>query len=158
MNAYVCKVEREFWALMEGPWASEPGGGMQYRAQWAASVRSALVATDLAQILLQLESMLRPTAFTKSWFGEGDGGVGGGGGISRVGSQSEVPEEDDGEEGSSQGGGGGGRQQQRGPDPYDIRFERLVHAGWEMDKRHHSARVAAVNRLPHALLKKVSSN
>ena len=170
--AYVSKVEREFWALAEGPWSSEPGGGMQYRARWAASIRSANGPTDLAQSILQLESVLRPIAFTPSWFGEEgtDGAAHTGGAtpqpgsrvISRAtsmadlhpagGSQAAL------ETGDDDYGIGGSQARDRstsGADPYDIRFEKLIVGGWEMDRRSHAAHAAGVNRLPRSLLKKV---
>jgi hypothetical protein len=43
----------------------------------------------------------------------------------------------------------------RAADPYDVRYERPVMKGWEVDRRHHSARVHGVNRLPLAALRKV---
>lgn len=178
--AYVSKVEREFWALAEGPWASEPGGGMQYRARWAATVRSTNGAADLAQSILQLESVLRPIAFSSSWFGEdkADGATGAGGGntshpgsraMSRAPSMGDILQsgggggasgsqaaiENEGEDGDA---GGSQARGQTSADPYDIRFEKLVMGGWEMDRRSHAAHAARVNRLPRSLLKKVSHN
>ncbi len=45
----------------------------------------------------------------------------------------------------------------RAADPYDVRYEKLVPAGWEVDKRHHSARVHGINRLPCAMARKVGA-
>lgn len=45
----------------------------------------------------------------------------------------------------------------RAADPYDVRYEKPVFGGWEMDKRHHSARMHGVNRLPRAMARKVGS-
>lgn len=164
MIAYVAKVEREFWALAEGPWASEPGGGMQFRARWASSVRSASSAADLANCLLQLETSLRPVAFSKEWLGEGPvGGLAAGaqGDDSNAGSRamSRATSAADlqgaaasmaGSEDAEDDGTGGQRV-----DPYDLRATRLSFGDWEMNRRHHAAHILSVNRLPSHLLRKV---
>ena len=43
----------------------------------------------------------------------------------------------------------------RAADPYDIRYEKMVLGGWEMNKRMVVARMHGVNRLPLALARKV---
>lgn len=43
----------------------------------------------------------------------------------------------------------------RAADPYDIRYEKVVMGGWEMNKRMVVARMHGVNRLPLALARKV---
>lgn len=164
--AYVCKVEREFWALLEGPWATEPGGGMQFRAQWSGNVRNASNARDLAQSLVQLESLLRPVAFDQSWFGGGSDASASQPG-SRIVSRSASMMDIQGSAGagpSSQqtaatgddGNDGPGSIKQRLTDPYDIRSEKVIKGAWEMDRRSHAAHLASVNRLPLNLLKKAA--
>jgi hypothetical protein len=57
--------------------------------------------------------------------------------------------------GAGEAEGGGATAAARAADPYDLRYERPVMKGWEMDRRHHVARQLGVNRLPHALARKV---
>ena len=141
---------------------------MQFRARWSTNVRNTSNARDLAQILLQLESLLRPIAFDQSWFGgarsagasasqpgsrlvsrstsmmdiHGSGGAG-------PSSQHATATGDDDAEGPES-------NKQRLADPYDIRSEKVIKDKWEMDRRSHAAHVASVNRLPLNLLKKAS--
>lgn len=154
------KVEREFWALAEGPWAEERGGGMRFRNNWAIAVRASSSAGELAQCVLQLEAALRPIAFKDDWHGKaGEAPTAKPAGVGRTVSRSESvadlqaagPSED--QEGSQQHEGGQGRWPRS--DPYDVRFERPVFGGWEMDRKHHSAHTADINRLPLDLLRKV---
>lgn len=73
--AYAVKVEREFWPLAGDAWSDDPrsGGGMQFRAQWGAGVRSAASCKDVFEPLCRLVRALRPVAFVekcrRSWCG-----------------------------------------------------------------------------------------
>lgn len=158
MVAFISRIEREFWALADGPWATEPGGGMQYRTRWISSMRSAENAAELAAYLVQLESALRPIAFVDEWYGtEADGkqcddcatGKPSSQPTSRVGSMANLQQ-------AEQGAGDGSQPKS---DPYDIRFERFKRLfpgdEWDMDRRHFSAHATLVNRLPNKLVQKV---
>lgn len=166
--AYVLKVEREFWGLAGGPWADGKAGGMQFRAQWAMQLRSAMNVAQVAKAVLQLEGELRPIAFVRDWHGEDgeialhigtrDGASSGTSSraVSRTASAADLrtslsqatgqPIDASLEMGNAQG---------NSFDPYDIRFERCVKAGWEVNRRHHAAHVSGVNRLPLFLVRKV---
>ncbi len=45
--AFANKVEREFWQLLEGPWAAGGGRGMAHKNSWVAAVRA---ATSVEQV------------------------------------------------------------------------------------------------------------
>ncbi|KAK9815815.1 hypothetical protein WJX72_010117 [[Myrmecia] bisecta] len=62
---YALKVEREVWALAEGPWADEEG--MTFRRTWVQRVRSATHVEVVAACLLQLEAAMRPLILIEAW-------------------------------------------------------------------------------------------
>jgi hypothetical protein len=142
--ALTAKAEREFWALAEGPWAAVDGSGMQFRNAWSAAVRGAGSASDLATALLQLEAALRPVALDPAWHGVSVPAAAAAEGVKAEGGDAGA--------GPSEGAAAAAYAARAAADPYDIRSEKVVKGGWEVDRRSHAARAALVNRLPAALV------
>lgn len=157
--AEVIRTEREWWALLEGPWAGPEG--MQFRQQWTQCTRAAGSVGELAQRLLELEAALRPVTVGEEWAGAAAANKtpAPSHAVSRAASAVDLA--------AMAGVGGGGEGQEetldsralaaaaRAADPYDIRFEKLFGAGWEVNKRAHAVRAAGINRLPLAVLRRV---
>jgi hypothetical protein len=123
--------------------------------------------TQIAKAVLQLERELRPIAFMRDWFGEEgemhamhdgagqaprDGPSSGTSSraVSRTASAADLRTTVS--QGMAQAVDAQGSVSY---DPYDIRFERRVTGGWEVNRRHHAAQISGVNRLPYFLVKKV---
>ena len=68
ISALLSKMEREFWPLTDGPWASSSDGGHHFRNTWIANVRDASSLEVLKQLLLQFESSLRHICFLPDWY------------------------------------------------------------------------------------------
>ena len=62
--AYVLRVEKEAWGLLQGLWAGPP----QLRHQWAQRVRAARHAADLLAAFLELNAQLPDAVRAPSWF------------------------------------------------------------------------------------------
>ncbi|GAB4819339.1 hypothetical protein N2152v2_006385 [Parachlorella kessleri] len=176
--AWARKVERDFWQLLEGPWAEGSGRGMAHKNAWLASVRSATTVEQLAKAVVALEAALRPVALAPDWrVGESAGAdartPAASQAVSRVVSMADLASGAGGEDACGAAAGkvpdtttkGEPQDTPQPPrplagkaaDPYDLKNDTAVLRGmWEIDRRSHAAQVAGVNRLPKALLRKAA--
>lgn len=67
LSALLSKMEREFWPLADGPWASSDGGH-HFRNAWIARVRDAASLDMLKDLLLQFEGSIRQICFLPDWY------------------------------------------------------------------------------------------
>ena len=174
--AYVLRVEKEFWPLLEGRWAGGNGSGMAYRQQWVNFVRAASTVEEIAQAVVQLEGVLNPLALHHTWYGEIQNSnshellyssladrrltpstsavpsrVHSGADLSLMDTSIPPPMS-----ASAVTPTTPAVFQNRDGDPYSIRNEKLRKDGWEVDKNRHFAKAACLNRLPRSVVGKVA--